>query len=93
MQDESRLVFEDDVEEPEEVEEEPEELDDEELVEDLSKLTVAQLKDMLKEKGLRWPRCLVHRMVISSLTRLVNVENSWFPDEHYLEMVDFPHLW
>lgn len=32
-QDESRLVFEDDVEEPEEVEEEPEELDDEELQE------------------------------------------------------------
>lgn len=53
VQDESRLVFEDDVEEPEEVEEEPEELDDEELVEDLSKLTVAQLKDMLKEKGLK----------------------------------------
>lgn len=51
VQDESRLVFEDDVEEPEEVEEEPEELDDE--VEDLSKLTVAQLKDMLKEKGLK----------------------------------------
>eukprot|EP00435_Cladocopium_sp_Y103_P023570 s2577_g5.t1 len=54
-QDESRLVFEDDVEEPEEMEEEPEELEDEdpELVEDLSKLTVAQLKDLLKEKGLK----------------------------------------